>query len=278
MTMEFILKELSTRRLSVYQLFTLGWSVFRKKIGVILMIAFSYNILWLLLSIGRQTDKSQFLTCGYRFLDSIAGCLSFLGGIAVIFLVEKTLHGQTVSFNTCMRHAFSRFWAMFITQLAVFTPISLLILILFFVIFFTTSKSPGVFLPGVLLAVTPVVAGVIAWLGYTCFTLNIVSLRINSFKALSYNIRLVDHQWWSLFFTNLGLCLLWLPIGLSLVGVYFLVKGSWFLLFLYFSIRVSFTSYWSVVFTLFFLNIDYLKHPDLVAVPATETQVVPEVE
>jgi hypothetical protein len=169
-----------------------------------------------------------------RFIFSILGILSIS---AVSYIVENVIQGKEVGWAGALRFAFSRWGVAILTYL-------LMEIILLGLTF---------------LLVIPAVI----WTNYYSFYLNAVANRgLNYRAALNYSKDLVKSRWWHIFWRGLGLAF---AVILPALGVGFILsrliparifEGIWDFI-ICMSINLL-----TVVESVWFLNLDYLRHEE----------------
>jgi len=156
--------------------------------------------------------------------------------VAVAYLVEHIVQGQTTSLVATLRYALSRF------------PAIVLIAILLSVV---------VIFGGLLLIIPGLFIGI-----YLVFTLSIVALRKNGFRAFQYSISLVKGQWWRVI--RIYFCIAFISVVFTFLlnrlvatSAVYIGFGAHILNLIGFLVAIIFP----ICQVVFFLNQDYVKHP-----------------
>ncbi|HWR02097.1 MAG TPA: hypothetical protein VN371_09560 [Chlorobaculum sp.] len=230
-------------RLTLVPLVTRGFEVFLQNFRSMLPLVLIYLPFLLVINYlsarSNQTNdvKSIESLVEIYFLLLIVLAMIFLSVIpsmAIIKMVESAELGTTMNWQDALRHAVARWSSSILTML-----------IMMLIVFGLT-----------LLLVVP---GII-WEVYYVFAINVVSLRSLSGKAaLDYSKRLVKGQWWRVvgygLAVGIGVVIVQIPVNLiasflplsPLAALINAAAGSLVYLFT------------TIVFTLFFLNLEAMK-------------------
>ncbi|MBD2772582.1 hypothetical protein [Iningainema tapete] len=238
-----MLAQIRNKELGIVELLSLGWNVFIKNLNAILIIIFLIDLPVEILEAAAITLSNQVIKVTIIFLffwlRIIPLCLS---GMAVIFIAERYIYGEKIRYDKALAKSFSR-----------------LNLGLFFLL-----RSGNIVSFFLLLLIIP---GIIYWIKLY-FVFHVCILRENaSQSALRYSASLVKGRWFRSFFTIVSLIfIIFIPafvIPIFLLSLLPLSPESPFTNFVYIVVSqmifmLAFYLF-TVVNTVFFLNLDYRK-------------------
>ncbi len=234
-----MLTKIRNRELRIIELLSLGWNIFIKNIDTILMIIFLIDLPVSLVSTTAETLNYREISHLINYLTWIPLCLS---GMAIIFIAERYIHGEKIQYSTALAKSFSRLGSglsvSFNSNLIVFFSLFLFI-----------------------------IPGIIYWIKYYFVFHACVLREYDSKSALDYSSSLIKDRWVRSFFTIISLIfiiffpaflittllsLLWFqsPESSSANFVYVVICQMILMLTFYL---------FTVVNTVFFLNLDYRK-------------------
>jgi len=160
--------------------------------------------------------------------------------IATAHLVEESLWGTEIGLKDAVRRSLRRFWPVIgMTILKAFILCFLFLLLL---------------IPGIIYS------------GYYQFTIFAVMLRgVSGRKAMSYSKKLVEGQWWLLLLYGLALYVIYYVLVIPFtISTFFMPWFPWsFVIIMTIAQVLGYMG--SVTFIVWFLNIDYRRHPEWVA-------------
>lgn len=231
-----------TKRFGLGDIFRVGWNIYLSKFvkifTIILCIYIPLEVILALIPVNYLSD-----TCGVRGLRlylNIVRLLEFLissiATMSVAYLVERSLLEQDVTWKDALRLGFSR-WPSAIG----------------------TGLLAGIILLGLFLLL--IIPGII-WSVYYSFWLYVVALRhVGGSTALSYSKSLVKGQWWRVLGIQLVLGLIGFVVGFLITWPSTQLPDNPFLD-LVFNLAVDVAgALFTVMTVVWFLNVDYLKHP-----------------
>ena len=229
------------RELGIFELLSFGWNIFINNLDAILMIIFLIDLPVSLFSTIAQTlDYREIpIPIVINILISYTLCLS---GMAVIFLAEQYISNEKIQYSKALKKSFSRLgfgWA------AGFKSSWIVLFLLFFFI----------------------IPGIIYWIKYY-FVFHACILREKgSTSALAYSSSLVKGRLFRSFFTIISLIfIIFLPAILVNICLSYLLPQNSEILYTNLVYNVLFEMifmlafyFFTVVNTVFFLNLDYRK-------------------
>ncbi len=233
---------LAQEELSISKILTESWTLYKtlfQRITLITLIVYiPINIMLFYLPTG---DTWESVSANLRAAEFIQTFFGVLATMAIALVVQKHLDGEELSSTQALGQSFSRWPA------AIWT-----------------GFLAGLFIIGlVLLLVVPA----IIYGGYWSFMIYCVILSQKSgMDALRYSKRIVQKRWWKiLWYSVIFAVLAFLVAMVGGLPLFILPPGIWTTL-----IINSFTdiliSYFSVVFTLFYLNFEAtrkVENPEL---------------
>lgn len=227
---------IQSRRLSVGDLFRIGWSLYRNNFRNILLVALCVYIPASLIValISEFTDDTIFFVRILEFLDFL---LETVGTLGIAVIVEKSLQGTTISWGPALRHGLSRLGAVVITELIAGIIVGLLSLLLI--------------IPGII------------WGMYYSFSIYVVALKnLSGKQALNYSKSLVKGQWWRVaeIFSLIGVLYLVVASVITFSLRIFLVNP--FFIILRYTLFAIVSTLFTVITVVFFLNMDYFRTPE----------------
>jgi len=217
--------DVKTPSLSLSRILSLSWSIYLDHFLDILLVTLIINVP---LNIALQFTG--------RFVNNVLVIIfSVLSVMAIVFIVERAVNGETLSFSQALRLSTTR-WASAIG----------------------TNLLAGIIL--LLLSLLLILPGII-WAVYYTFSSQVVALRNEGGKsALDYSKALVQGQWGRVFGTGFILSLLAIAVIFG-IGLVLNTGGSNAVI----DIAATtlgdvVTAYTTVAITVLFLNLDYQKN------------------
>ncbi len=234
-----MLAKIRNKELGIVELLSLGWNVFIKNIDAILMIIFLIDLPFILLEMAARTFGNQeTILITIYFLSLFRVIPLCLSSMAVIFIAERYIYGEKTRYDKALAKSFSRLNSGL----------------------FLCLKSYNILLLSFYLLIIP---AVIYWIKlyfihYACI------LRLNnSQSAVRYSISLVKGRWIKSFFTIISLIfIIFVPAILILICLSPLLSQnpeSPSTQFVYDIVFLLEFYLFTVVNTVFFLNLDYRK-------------------
>lgn len=211
--------------LSLSRILLLSWSIYLDHFVDILLVTLIVNIP---LNIALQFTG--------RFVNNILVIIfSVLSVMAIVFITERAINGETLSFSQALRLSTAR-WASAIG----------------------TNLLAGIIL--LLLSLLLILPGII-WAVYYTFSSQVVALRNEGGKsALDYSKALVQGQWGRVFGTGFTLSLLAIVVLFG-IGLVLNTGGSNAVIdIVATTLGDVATAYTTVAITVLFLNLDYQKN------------------
>lgn len=238
-----MLAQIRNKKLGIVELLSFGWNIFIKNLDAILIIIFLIDLPVVLLNAAILTLNNQVIQLiSFYFIGLLKSITLCLSGMAVIFIAERYISGKKIRYDKALRKSLSRLnFGLFLS--------------------FRSLNIVSLFLS---LLIIP---GIIYWVKLY-FVFHACILRENvSQAALIYSISLVKGRWIRSFFTIISLIfIIFVPVIIILMFVqtlllqspespsanfvYSVVNQIIFMLAFYF---------FTVVNTVFFLNLDYRK-------------------
>lgn len=238
-----MISELRNKEFGIIELIARGWKVFKDNFISILIIALIINLALLLTIIVVVYANDQLLSIDVlNLLNYIA---SLISGMAVIFIAERYICGKKIGYRKALAKSFSRLISAFVVSINAGFIILVLSLLL-------------------------IIPGIIFWIKYY-FIFHACVLRENNSNdhnsALDYSSSLVKGRWLRSFSTIISLIfIIFVPaflIRMSLLPLWLQNLENLSAFLVYFVVgQMSFTLtfyFFTVVNTVFFLNLDYRK-------------------
>jgi hypothetical protein len=237
-----MISEIHTGQFGISDILREGWRVYASKLTTILpIVLIIYGPFLLLLAFIPEKALTDSLgKVGFMLLQQglflVFGFVALISNVGIAHVVEKAVLGEDVTWRNALRFGASRWPAAFLTNL-------LASVILFGLMFLFL-------VPGII------------WSVYYNFWIYAVANRgLSGKKALDYSKNLVKGQWWRVCgiqvvsFIIAGGIILAISqlLALILAGQLFAVMNS--------LVTFLIASVLSVILNVWFLNIDYLKHP-----------------
>ena len=219
-----------------------GWRIFASRFKDILIVALlvyiPINVVEAFIPIDALTK--QYGNNGlkiYNIIDrSLQGFVGIVAIIAIASIVETTVDGNALGWQSALKKALS-LWGQAIGT-TIIAAILLSLLTLLFVV------------PGVIYGI------------YWFFWVYAVALRNRTAKAaLDYSKSVVKGQWWDIFWSLFAFGLLAGIVGLILAWLPGMISTAEPAGFIGASIADVAGAYFTIVYTLFFLNNDYVHRP-----------------
>jgi hypothetical protein len=246
-----MLTEIQTKTFGLGDIFRTAWWVIKSQYRTFLSVCLWIYIPLVLLTqfLNIPTASAETAQSTARFNSSLHSLLASLLGIFVMaglpYFVERTLQGSGPTWGEVLRFGASRWLSYFGTGLVLGIILGLWSLLLI--------------IPGIIFGV------------FYIFWVNALVLRnFSGYDALTYSKSLVEGQWWKTFGITIVLFLACYG-GMFLVGL--LLELIWDSVAV--NMLVTLMDYLAgavlaVMQTVWFLNLDYQKHPSLPPVPLTE--------
>jgi len=234
-------QQIFQKEYSIREILFESWRLFKENFQLVLIVTLIVYIpINIILSfiptetLFEQNGLLQGFTDYIRIVQILEELIGIIATMAIAFIIKSKLDGNIINYKMALKKSFSR-WAP-----AIWTNILLGLLLL------------GLFLlliiPGIIYAV------------YWMFTLYAVVLYDKSGKdALNYSKNVVKGRWWKVFCYSLVFGILSLVVGIA-TGI-----PSWFLPESFFLTIISdvfidvVASFFTVVFAVFFINLDSTK-------------------
>jgi uncharacterized membrane protein len=238
-----MLTKIKTQSFGLIDILAEGWNLYTTQfVKILIIVVCVYTPVNILLELipadGLVNTFGQDMAV--QVYQNIAQVLElFIGGIAtlaVAWMIEGLLHGEELTWTQALRHGLSRWASMVGTGL-------LAGVILFFL--FLALIIPG-----------------IIWSAYYVFWLFVVALRnVGGKDALDYSKSLVKGQWWRVFGISLVLGILNLVIAF-VVGLLLNTLPYDPIVNVLSGLVIDVIAFLFVVMNIvWFLNVDYLRHP-----------------
>ncbi len=206
---------------------------------IIAVVAFPVLVIQLLLRnyqliLSENTFSPQYIWVGLIYLLSILlGILSFCPLVSIMYLVERGIQNEYINWIGAIRFGLTRIIPLYFSFLV-------LILIL-------TCLYVLIIIPGVIFTI------------FWFFSPYVISLRKTSGKkAFDYSMNIVKGQWWRILSSCVFLLVFQLLFFAPLTLVQIIVNLPLILIILIQTISLIIGSFFSVMTTLFFLNVDYV--------------------
>jgi uncharacterized membrane protein len=243
-----MVKDITTRVLSVGDLVGGAWAVFRSRFRAILLITLAVyipvNILLAFVPVDQLVD--EYGIRGFRIYMQIMRILEgFIGVVATMataVVVDAAIRNETVSPGAALRAAVSRWLSVIGTSiLARLILIGLTLLLI---------------VPGII------------WAVYYSFIVYVVILRgLGGKKALDYSKSLVKGRWWRILGISVVLWFLGTIVALLPVLPFFVLPDHAVLGILSDTLVDLVSSFFLVAYTIFFLNMDGVRPSERVPAP-----------
>ncbi|MEZ4734405.1 MAG: hypothetical protein R3E79_45520 [Caldilineaceae bacterium] len=232
---------IKSQRLYVGDLFMEGWRLYNANLtnilGVVLCVYIPINLVLALLpaDVRLLEDSPQ----GVQLYNNLVQLLEFFIGIiatmGIAAIVEKAVHGETLSWDAALRHGLAR-WPSAIG----------------------TGLLTGLILLGLTLLL--IIPGLI-WSIYYAFWIYVVALRdMGGRTALRYSKSLVQGQWWRVFGAFFVIGLVGLVVVLTVTFLLHLIASNPLADFIINTVVNVIGAFFLVVTVLFFLNTDYVQN------------------
>lgn len=231
-----MIQEMKEKELSLWEIFKSAWSVYKKTLTPILIIALLFytpvNVIYNL--IPDTIFKWNYLTINKDFLGIFLGFITLFVPVSIALIVEKALLGEFITYKEALKISFSKWFCILKTNIIGGIIVLLLCLLL-------------------------IVPGII-WATYYFFSDNIVALKnLDGKEALDYSKSLVKGRGWKVF----GFLL----ISPLLTGLFeYFLENMHIQSKLFSILEITFSDIIGTFFlaaaTIFFLNLDYIKEQD----------------
>jgi hypothetical protein len=234
---------IKTQKFGLGEILSEGWRIYRAQFVKILVITLCVhgpiNLILAFVPLTQLMDT--YGSRGVQIYQNIDRLLEFLIGtvaiIALAYLVEKAYEEKETTWVEALRYGV--FW----------WPNAI-----------GTGLLGGLILLGLTLLL--IVPGII-WGVYYSFWVYVVALRVTSGKAaLDYSKNLVKGQWWRVVGIQLVIGLIAFVTGLIIAAPFLLLPASPVVDIVSGLLANIAGSLFTVMTIVFFLNVDYLKHPE----------------
>lgn len=239
-----MLEPLSEKELSLGEILSLAFTLFKEQLGTIVKVVAIITIPLYLLTyiIYANTWNPYHLNYISLLIKILVMLLLILIDFAVIHITTESVTGNTINYKQAINKGFA---PLFISILTIIT---------------TTIIVLG----GFLLLIIP---GIYLTVRYT-FVLHAVVLKnLQHSEARQYSKRLVDGRWWKVLGYSLVIYTIVILASFILNLTYNLVPLNFIFFVVFRIIRDTITSFSIIALTIFFLNLDFTTTPQIVESP-----------